>query len=615
MGCGACKHGKVFMPMVSNLEGSILKDYSPYYSSQGPHDSYLSISKSIAKHREEFPPINMDQNGCISPNYGINTDRSRMSQELNTVSKEFKKFLIEYSQNNKFLPQREYKIFVWTSSRELLRKTFPERTVSEMIEIEGNMAEVSFSIYSTSAPVVIDCVLYLITKVEDFKEVYSLNQKYKHVWTQALISSFSHQNFEEISNTLGISMFKQPKELYVKICTDDMKLFNLLKGVFNGIDSNHSGEIEFAELFNAISQIQPELTEEDMRDAIARIDINNDGMISFEEFCFWWKKGRQGAVSVSEIALNWAKQLALNIPETKSLLKNLTRNRAFIEKKMIKKEVRVKVGGNEATNSEIRVEIGKSSMREKLLNEVNSKLSLFNKDLWITLKFTLKNPQVWQTLEKPLKKAVEMVIDSYFSSLMDGKRIKKAVKFSTQLLNNDLFISFILDFTDHYLDPLNKLFFTFDELLTSPTNDNFAFQISSSNKFLAVISPGDIFETLGPSYEIKITSEYWSKFVNVLLGFSPVSSNLHILAYSFLLSIGKSEFAFASASDCSSTFYKLFGKRFEKNTLLSPSVLKFLYLLENICEDSFEFYCRISNVGLKMSVYSKDFFSNIKING
>ena len=129
-------------------------------------------------------------------------------------------------------------------------------------------------------------MLYLLTKIEDFKEVYNLNQKFKHVWTQGLISSVDHPNFAEIAQTLGITIFRNLKELYRTICADDLRLYNMLKEVFNKIDSNQSGEIEFSELFNAIRHIQEDITYDDIKEAIARIDINNDGKISFEEFCF-----------------------------------------------------------------------------------------------------------------------------------------------------------------------------------------------------------------------------------------------------------------------------------------------------------------------------------------
>lgn len=615
MGCGSCKHGKVFMPMVSNLDGSLLKDYSPLYSSQGPNDSYVSISKTIAKHHEEFPELSMDPNGYLSPNFGVNSERSRMSQELNTASKEFKKFLIEYSQTNKFLPQREYKIYVWTSSREFLRKLFPERTLNEHIEIEGKIVEVTFSIYTSSAPILIDCVLYLMTKIEDFKEVYNLNQKYKYVWTQALISTVEHQHFEEIANTLGISMFKLPAELYVKICQDDLKLFNLLRGVFNSIDANHSGEIEFAELFHAIQRIQDDITFEDMRDAIARIDINNDGTISFEEFCFWWKKGRQGAVSISEIALNWAKQLTLNVPETKVLLQNITRNRAFIEKKVIKKEISIKVGSVEQIRTEINVDIGKSSVRERLLNDLNTKLSLFSKDIWLSIKLISKNPQTLPLIEKALKQAIEAVLDSFFCDLMDGKKIKKAIKYTMQITNQELLITFVLELADNYLEPLNKLFYTFDDIFTSPLNDSLILQVISSNNFLKMMAGGNLFECLGGAYEIKGSTEYWSKYVSLLMEFWPVNSTLRTIVYSFMLSVGRSDFNFNLAADFKDTIYSIFGMKFEFGNLITPPIIRFLRLLENQFEDSIECYLRVSNLGGKIVVKSKDIFSNLIING
>ena len=594
-----------------------MKQYSPLVSSQfsGPSDSYMGISKTIAKHQEEHPENFEENNGLLTPYLGIFSDRSRKSQELNTASKEFKKFLIEYSQNNKFLPQKEYKIFVWTSNRELLRKHFPKRTVIERIEIENHTQDVTFSIYSTNHPIIIDCVLYLLTKIEDFKEVYALNQTFKHVWTQGLISSIDHSNFAEIANTLGISIFKTPAQLYYSICADDLKLFNLLREVFNKIDTNQSGEIEFSELYYVIRQIQEDISADDIREAIARIDINNDGKISFEEFCFWWKKGRQGAISLSEVALKWAKQLSLNTPETKALVKNISRNRPMIEKKLIKKEIIIKIGNLINPIYELTIEVGKSTIREKLLNETNMKLSLFSKDLWFSIKLRAKNMQSAHSLEKQLKKSVEIIIDSFFSNLMDGKKIKQAIKFSIKTIDCFIWITFILDLNDQYLEPLNKLFFTFDELLISPLNDYINFQLSSTNNFFKIISNGNFFENLGTGYEIKLNTEYWSKFINILLSIYPIGSSFHALLYSFLIASGKFEFNFANCYEFAHSFFKLTGIMIELNNLITPSIESLLALLENNFEDDIEIFSRISNVGLKAMMRSKNLFNNIIING
>ena len=112
------------------------------------------------------------------------------------------------------------------------------------------------------------------------------------------------------------------------------------------------------------------------------------------------------------------------------------------------------------------------------------------------------------SLEKQLKKSVEIIIDSFFSNLMDGKKIKQAIKFSIKTIDCFIWITFILDLNDQYLEPLNKLFFTFDELLISPLNDYINFQLSSTNNFFKIISNGNFFENLGTGYEIKLNTEY-----------------------------------------------------------------------------------------------------------
>ena len=112
-----------------------------------------------------------------------------------------------------------------------------------------------------------------------------------------------------------------------------------------------------------------------------------------------------------------------------------------------------------------------------------------------------------QVYEASLKKSIELVLESMFSNVMDGKKIKKAVKYSIKAINEELFLVFTLDLTDSYLEPLNKLFTTLDELLVSPLNDHFFLQIDSENPFFKLISNGFLLENLG-NCEIRANAEY-----------------------------------------------------------------------------------------------------------
>ena len=270
---------------------------------------------------------------------------SKQSNEPNSFSTEFKKFTVEYSQND-FLAQKQYKIFVWTSNKDFLKKLFPKRTIVQKVQIKNTQYNVTFSIYTSSTPTLIDCVLFLLTKIEDLKEIQTLNQKYKYVWTQALISSIHHPDFSQICEKLGVKYFNKTQDLFQAICEDDLSLYKLLKQVFKKIDRENKGNIEFAQLFNAVQQIDSNMSSENILAAIGRIDVNNDGKVSFEEFCFWWRKGRQGLLSFSDTVLKLAKQISFQVPETRGLLRNMTKNRVSVDKKIVKKEVIVKVGND-----------------------------------------------------------------------------------------------------------------------------------------------------------------------------------------------------------------------------------------------------------------------------
>lgn len=604
MGCGVCNSRKSLMHLVTNLENDFSKGAS-LESSQGMNPSYLSLSNLIDS--SHIPSIQIMGNA-------IDTDRSGLSQDLVSASKEFKKFFVSPLENLQTLLQKEYKIFVWTKNRKALRDLFPERSIVEVLETSGITCEVNFIVYSTKAPIILDCVVYLVEKLEDFKEVYKVNQQFKHVCVQALITSVEHKNMEEIAKTLGIHVVKNSKQLFNKIFSEDFKLVCMLRDLFHRIDQKSSGEIDFAELFCLVQQIRPDIGEDEIRDGLRRIDIHQKGRINFDEFCFWWKKGRQGPATFTESIVNWAKIVAKN-PETKTMLRTMTQNRLMVNKESRKKEVEVLVGDCVVNETEVVLEIGKGAFRERLLKDVNKELNLYSQEIWVNFQMRIRPGKGIQQAEDFIKRKALSLLNTLTGDYIDGKRIKKSVQLSTVVNGSYVNLTAVLDASDDYIEPLNKLLMDLDELLSYPTDDNLVISLKSSEPFYKLFSPSNLLQVVGNNSQIIFSLENWSKILSIISNRYSEFCKVHPLFSIFLISKGRSSFLFRNASDLLKSCSELFQNFPSLNGFLNYPVHNFLEQIKDLIEDDVIIHARCGSIGSKLFIHSTNLIHSLVING
>ena len=604
MGCGACNSRKALMHMVSSYENEFSKGAS-LFSSQGVNPSYLSLSNLIDNSHIPNVPVQEIKN---------DTERSGLSEDVVSASKEFKKFFVRPLENMQSLLQKEFKIFVWTKNRKLLRDTFPERTITEVLETAGISCEVNFIVFSSKAPIIIDCVVYLVEKIDDFKEVYRINQQYKHVCVQALLTSVDHKNMEEIAKTLGIHLVKSVKQLFNKIFLEDYKLVSMLNDLFHRIDQNSRGEIDFSELFYLVQQIRPDITPDEIRDGLKRIDIHQKGRINFDEFCFWWKKGRQGPVTFTESIVNWAKIVAKN-PETKTMLRTMTQNRLMVNKESRKKEIEIQIGNCIGNETDLMLEIGKGMFRERLLKDVNKEFSMYSQEIWMSFRIKVRPHKGIQNVEEFIKRKFHNLLDALTSDYIDGKRIKKSLNVNTVLSGTYLNLIIILDTSDDYMEPLNKLLLELDDLLSYPTDDNLTINLKSSESFYKLFSPLNVLQVIGNNTKIEFSSENWSKILSICMSRFPDLLKVHPILSLYLISKGKSSISFKNCSEFFQTCQSLFKTIPKLNNLLTYPIQDFMVQVKELIEDDIQIHSRCGSLGLKLNLYSSNLVHNILING
>lgn len=95
-------------------------------------------------------------------------------------------------------------------------------------------------------------------------------------------------------------IFNKTKNDYVDFASSRVMSKNErgeLGRIFNEIDTDNSGTIDFDELKKATKTLFPSmsLTSEDVRNMVVKADLNNDGVIDFDEFCIIIGEGRHRA--------------------------------------------------------------------------------------------------------------------------------------------------------------------------------------------------------------------------------------------------------------------------------------------------------------------------------
>lgn len=88
---------------------------------------------------------------------------------------------------------------------------------------------------------------------------------------------------------------KTPTELFDEIIKSEKEIELLLSNVFKNFDKCNDGYIDMSEIETICRELGVDTTKADFQETLRALDVNNDKKISFEEFSYWWKQGRQNS--------------------------------------------------------------------------------------------------------------------------------------------------------------------------------------------------------------------------------------------------------------------------------------------------------------------------------
>lgn len=63
---------------------------------------------------------------------------------------------------------------------------------------------------------------------------------------------------------------------------------NELKIFFDSFDKNHNEFLEFTEFVKLVENLGAKISTDDLRTGFNKVDVDNNGLISFDEFVDWW---------------------------------------------------------------------------------------------------------------------------------------------------------------------------------------------------------------------------------------------------------------------------------------------------------------------------------------
>lgn len=485
---------------------------------------------------------------------------------------------------------------------------FQDKPIIETkISINGGNIPLTFSTHliskpDSSIPTVVDCILYVVSSQDCFDVVRQAHKAFKFVWSQTLMPAgdFGSGDLIGLSDEIGLKLINHVSDFYLNVFEDDRKLHELLEEVFVKLDKNQDGFIDIKELKKAEKHMGGSSSEEDLRTAMEEMDLDEDGKIDFSEFVFWWKRGRQGAVSIQKLVLNSAHKFVQKLPGAKDILRKIAGNSSrLIPKKVQNKTINLQIGP-QFKNPEMNLKLclGKSARREQFTAEAVNALNYNIKECWFAAVFKSKKTEVDPLHIEKFSQTGKAMLNSVLASAYDGEAISESLGADFKSSGNKLFAGFWIDVTDEAVQEVFEGFESFESIFKSPSDDFIDLEVGFKNGVT------DLTEAL----TVSATISHWNNLSDVLMESFQVNGLSEILRFLPLFCSGKANLKFKSGlpkslSEPLSNWCRGVLKWLVSLTAYFPQNPQcFIQTISENYERSFELYGRYNNIGFKMTL-------------
>lgn len=488
-------------------------------------------------------------------------------------------------------PYSHCNVLIWTKTAEefsdLFKSSHYKVQISSAFSLTFNI--IPYNSRTSSNPLSIDCLVFYINSDSDLQPIQDLLIKYANIPVKLIVTELRLTNFENAA----VVPKGELSELWDYLFSQQNNLEKMLREIFDDIDKDHNNEINCLEFNEAMQKLDPGMSQDEVERLFGSIDVNKDEKICFNEFSYWWKRGRQLKGSVLEMTLGLAERISYFLP---GMLR--TKKKVGVNKRKVFKKIRFLLTPCDDTMFFAKVYLGKSAKREQLLSKAESILNLNIYEFWISITLSATSES---SLIQRLRLIDNMLYYLKFSWLNSHlPNLPELAKTQVQMRNSEIWLGICFnlknDSQNSILDQLTSL----EKKLISPIDDYVSLTINSGLSIKQMMEQEkQSFLQSVESGSIEIESEHWAGYIQGSQD-SPISQSIK----SFLLLEGEQVLDPVNSDPFMPLldYLKYIFSQYKKLTSCIPIVGEALSLDSTHIEEKLTIFMRFSNIGAEFQL-------------
>lgn len=500
----------------------------------------------------------------------------------------------------------QYNTIVWAPNPDTLSEFFnvPTRKFNHR---DGPLNFIFYPVTTTEpkhVPKVVDCIIFMVENPsKDKSSIQALKKHFALVWNFKILSN-TNEDLSSLAESLGLTVAKSLQEAVDSLHSQNKHFSSLIQEVFSKIDHDGNGCIDLNEMGHAASLLGIDFSQEEIENSMKEMDLNSDGKICFQEFMYWWKRGRQGATSIKNLLGSWAHQLSASIPGSIEVLTALGFKRSLVSRRTINRSLSYQIGPEvSAPAIQLGFKLGKAAKREQIVDIPNQLLEFRSKPTWFSLEFNLKNSLSEEVINS-LEEMIEAQMNAYKDASFDGEELKNMWGKNIKLSEGVLYFGVWFNFDHEIFQGIFKEVSYIEDFMKTPVDDSIEFKIKS-NASLQDFEKNELIDCANKGMTIDVQCETWNRLAEVFEQAIKSDSVIKNRTLFWLLMSGSMNFKSDRCKELPSWTKEHAGTavKFITNFLdKSPLAGRALSLVSNICKDEMKLIVRYNNFGAEFDI-------------
>lgn len=493
-------------------------------------------------------------------------------------------------------PYSHCNLLVWTGTEPEFSTIFtsPYYKIQVTLDFSMTFNAISYYSYTPNTPLTIDSLIFYINTNVDLEIVKILIKKHITIPIKIIITELKITCLENVAIIPKGEIYTLWSHLFMQ----QSNLEKMLREIFEDFDKDRNNEINNEEFYESMQKLDPRLTQADTNKIFQTIDLDSDGRVSFNEFSFWWKRGRQQKTSVMEMTMGLADRISYFLPKMLGVDKKLGVNRRKLYKKL-----KILLSPFNSSKFFFKLFLGKSAKREQLLRQAEDILSLNIHEFWVAIKLTAKSQEILikrlQLVENMLYYLKHSWLNNNFPSLPDLANTR------VQVHKSEIWICICFNFNNESVSSITEQLKNIEKQFISPIDDYFSLTVNSGTSLREILKQQK--KHFFQSFEkgsIEIEAEHW-------VGFSKLAqnnSNINSAVQKFLQMEGEQVLNKADSEPFLPLLnYLKSGIELYRNLVgYIPIIGEALSLDPESFEEKMSIFVRFSNIGSEFQIAGQD---------